>query len=287
MLQSPDQITNISKLHKTTAKEMADIEGISNQKELETPQPQQLSEREQLMVNAITASMCRELDIRFSSFSLQEIAPIRHDIVEMKSDISSLNAELGALKQENCSLVAKLAKYDEKMCYLERETRETNLIFYNIPTTADLKRTIEDVCKGLLKIQEEIRIQKAVVLREDKTRKTSTALIKFDSSITATTVLMNARNLKETNSRIGISRDMTEDERREQAILMKLKKTIQEKVAGNQIKVKVVGNSIVINQVKLKLKLKSNFFGNSTVDGRTFLQENFSINFDSFLVNSQ
>lgn len=284
LLHSPEQLHSSPKIHKV-ASNMNDV--IKTDMIPENTQSQKLSEREQLMVNAFTDSMCRQLDIRFASFSKQEIAPIRKDVEEMKSDITSLNAEITALKQANSGLIAKLDKYDEKMTYMERETRERNLIFYNIPSTLDVKRSIEDVCKELLKIQEPIAIQKTVVLKEDKTKRTITVLAKFDSIISVACVLKNVRNLKGTNSRIGISRDMSEEERREQGLLMKLKKTIHGNVAANNIKIKVVGNSIVINQVKLTLKMKSNFFGNSNVDGRIFLKENYSIDFDSFLVNSQ
>lgn len=75
------------------------------------------------MVNAFTANMCRGLDIRFSSFSQQEIDPMRNEIREIKSDVRSLKAEVATLKQEISDLLLKLDKYDEQIGCLDRECR--------------------------------------------------------------------------------------------------------------------------------------------------------------------
>lgn len=142
--QSPGQQTNSSKQHKGIINTNMHTVSVPNSTR-EDKNPCELpilGEREQLMVNAFTSSMCHELDIRFSSFSQQEIAPLRSDINEMKSEIMSLNTEIAALKKDKDELIEK---YDAKIGYLEREARETNLIFHNIPATNDVKRSLEDI----------------------------------------------------------------------------------------------------------------------------------------------
>lgn len=296
----PSQVANSPKLHKsllnTTQSSKNQFEPAKNlieqtlyQSEMDGQVEEQpkLTEREKLMLDAFTQSMCTQLDKRFETFSKDVIGPMKKDLTDVKVDVGSLKLEVASLKEERGELLAKLDNYDKQINYLQKESRASNLVFFNIPCNDDIGRCIEDVCRGLLQINEQISIVKTVVMKENKSRKTLTVLAKFASPATISLILKNANKLKGQNSNIGISRDVSEEERKERAVLIKLRKCILDNDHSKQSKVNVVGNSIFINKVKLTFKIKTKYFGNSNIDGRAFIRENFSLDFDNLLTNMQ
>lgn len=281
LLQSPpEKERSNQKLPKISTNSVLNSESDMEQKEEPV-----LNEKEAFMLKAFTDTMCKELDKRFDSFSDKVISPIRGDIHDMKGDIKSLTSEIEALKLERVDLLSKVDRYDQEIGHLQKESRATNLVFYNIPDNTDIRKCIEDVYKGLLRIEQSIDIVRATVLKADQNKGTLTALIKFSSPSMVGLILKNVHKLKGTNSSVGISRDLTEEERKDRGVLLKLRKKLREN--DKQSKVKVVGTSILINTVKLTYRSRTNYFGNSNSDGRAFIRENFSIDFDDFITNSQ
>lgn len=171
------------------------------------------------------------------------------------------------------------------MFFLEKDARDYNLIFYNVAKSSNVYQMIKDICREVLKIQLEISLRKCVIIKENKQYQTVNVLVKLESISMVDTILKNAKNLKGAHTKITISKDLSEDERRDRRILLILKRKIV--TVSQESKVKILGNSIMIDGTKLTYKSKSNYFGNSEIDGSAFVRQKFSIDFLSLANSSQ
>ncbi|KAL5289759.1 hypothetical protein ACFFRR_009654 [Megaselia abdita] len=207
------------------------------------------------------------LQSQFTGFAEQYISPINNEIV--------------ALKAQNESLIRRLEIQDKKIEDLDRLSRSKNLVFTRLPKSAEYHSIITDLCVNKLKVLEPLSIINLAQIGEEKDKKTVTLLVSFGSTTITSQILKSCRHLRGTN--IGISRDISKDEREARNILLILRKTILK--LGTSSKVKVVDNKIYIDNQKLTLK--NNFFGNDNVDGKKFLEEKFSIKFDEIVTNKQ
>lgn len=206
------------------------------------------------------------LQKRFESFSQTHIDPV------MK--------ELTHYKEENVKLREEVKNCVERISFLEKSVRESNLIFSNVPASENHFSAVEDICKNILKVSDS-EVDKLIPVRENKQQKTVTLLATFKSRRIADMIMKKAGNLRGT--RIGVSRDLPREERMARDILLKLRRQILN--TGTSIKIKVYGKNMYID--KEKLTLENNVFGNSKVDGRVFILEKFNIDFDSILSNTQ
>lgn len=244
-----------------------------------------LEPRDQTLLDNFARILCRELDSRFSSFAQHQIAPLKQEITCIKEDVSTLKSEVEALKIENCNLQQTIEKYESKVSSMEKDARDFNLIFHNVAKSPNVYQMIKDVCKEVLKVDRDIFLRRCVILKENKQQQTVDVLAKMESTSMVEAILKNTRYLKGAQSRISISKDLSEEDRRDRRVLLNLKRKITN--TSKESKVKVLGNSILIDGTKLNYRSKSNYFGNSDVDGKAFLNERFSIDFSSLANSSQ
>lgn len=197
-----------------------------------------------------------------------------------KAHIEPMMQELAKCKDENVKLRDEVKSCVDRISFLERTIRESNLVFSNVPASENNLNAIEDICKNLLKVTE-TDIEKIIPVKENKQQNTVTLLTTFKSRRTVDVLLRKASLLKGT--RIGISRDLPKEERMARNTLLKLRREIMN--TGTEQKIKVFGKHIVID--KEKFTFENNFLGNSKVDGKVFILENFGINFYSIISNNQ
>ena len=90
---------------------------------------------------------------------------------QVSERIETLEAELEHVKTENNTLLAKVQKLEEKVDDLEGRSRRNNLIFHGIPqpkgleTWAECERTLKEVIRAELEVEEEVEIERAHRLR--------------------------------------------------------------------------------------------------------------------------
>lgn len=207
------------------------------------------------------------LDIQFTKFSAQHIAPIESKLAECRAENTKLREEV-----KTCV---------ERINILEIAMRESNLVFSNVPTTSDHRKALEDICINQLKLNAPIGIDKVVSIKDNTTNRSSTLLVSFASRWTAERVIRNARNLRGTS--IGISRDMPKEAREKRNKLLLLRRQILN--TGTPLKVKVYGNCIIVD--KIKLTLENNLLLNDNVDGKQYILEKFNVNTDEIFSTNQ
>lgn len=208
------------------------------------------------IVQAIRDSIAEE----FRKHDMEKIDPIIRDVAEIKNDIRLFKEERSADQ--------------ERIRVLERETKNRNIIFFNVPYTQDANRSIIEICKGALKIQEELGIEKSVTLKTNANNQKMTILVEFGSQRFADMVIRNSKLLK--NTGIGVARDLCKEDREIRSKLLRIRKIVREKDTSQ--KVNVYGNVIVVNDIKLTYY--RDFFGNKrlNINGYNYFLEKFDIN---------
>lgn len=193
----------------------------------------------------------------------------RHDeekLIPIINDITAIKEELIASKEER-------GYEKERLIFLERQMKQRNLIFSNIPLSADPEMAIRETCKDILLIKEAMHFDKVITLKSNQTDNKMNLLVVFGSQSLAEKVLKSCKNLRGTG--IAIGRDLCKEDREARDKLLKLRKCIKEKDHSQSIK--VYGNEIIVN--KVKLTYSCNFFGNKKlkVDGFKYIEEKFGI----------
>lgn len=247
--------------------------------------PPVLDKNGQLLLQSFREVLCKELDARFSNFCQHEFIPLKQDVICVKNDLGVFKDEVVLLKEQNAILASKLEKSSNQISHLERDARAHNLIFYNVTATANVYQSILDICRTVLKVSEPISITRSIVLKNHRSTGVLTVLVKFETVGMVYKILGGTKNLKNSSTRIGISRDLSEGERKIKSSLLSIRKLINEK--DTSIKVKVVGKRMFVDNEMLIFNEKQNTFGNSQVNGKDFLMERFSINFDELVANNQ
>lgn len=242
----------------------------------------QLDTNGKLLLQSFQQILCKELDSRFSNFCKTEIGPLKHDVSCVKSDLAALKGEIKLLKDQNASLSKKLEKSDSQISQLEKDA---NLIFYNVNSSSNIRQAILEICRTVLRVGEDISITRTIILKKHPSSGALTVLVKFETLGMVYKVLSSTKNLKSSGSGIWISRDLSEEERKIKSSLLIIKKKINEK--DTSCKVKVVGKKMYVDSVMFIFNEKHNTFGNSQMNGKVFLLEKFSINFDDVVDNNQ
>lgn len=282
--QSPDHINSTTKVTKLLESSVLTDRMSEDNLDSHDDLPE-LDPSGKLLLLSFQKVLCKELDTRFANFCANEFTPLKDDVSTMKTDVSTLKEEVAIIKNENALLTDELKRSNERINHLERDARALNLIFYNITYTPNVQQSIHDICKSVLKINEPLGISRTIVLKKNAASGILTVLVKFESSGMVYKVLGATKNLKNSGTRIGISRDLSQEERKIKTLLLAIKKQIHEK--DNTIKVKVVGKRMFVDNVMFTFNEKNNTFGNSQVNGKEFLMENFSINFDYLVTNNK
>lgn len=289
LLQSPEETVSNPKLIRTSNMNQNNPLPLEEDttSALNTDQMMPLEPREQLLLQSFAKLVGRELESKFISFSQTELQPMKENISDLKSNLDALRNEIEFMKEEKSDLSKKLELYEDKLSLLDKESRDYNLVFYNIPKTSEIHSSLIDLCKEILKVSTPISIKKTIILRDDKSKNSMNVLAKFESTSMVDAILKCAKNLKGANTGITITRDYNDEDRKFRRTLLSVKKNIKQKDTSDKFKVNVVGTSIYINNHKFNYNKKSNKFGNREVDGKVFLKEHFSIDFDSFVLNQQ
>lgn len=261
LLESPDSVINHqSKITKSDNKNMP--EQLTSQQEynitpsLSNAMETNLDERDKTMLVMFKGI----IEDQFKTFAKTEIAPLTKEVTDWK--------------EENKALKEELKTCVERINFLEKIARETNLVFSNVPATSDNEKSIEELCTQQLKVGTPAEIDKVVPIGKNENKNTVTLLVSFVSRRTADRVLMKSSHLKGTG--IGLSRDYPKDVRNARNLLLILRRKILE-MRGN-IKVKVYGNTIVIG--KEKLTYINNDLSNDRLDGKQYVLDNFGIDFN-------
>lgn len=289
LLQSPERSTEHLKSPRVVimSKQKTHLDAIpeNNPNIAADTQMMALEPREQLLLQCFAKLVGHELDERFSTFSETELKPLKKDVTEVKGSISNMQLEITALKEEKVELSQKLDSFNVKLSQLDKESRESNLIFYNLPKSSNVRQDIIELCTNVIRPICAVAIRKTLVLRQNQANQTMTVLVRFDAASTVDHILRNSKNLKST--RISVCRDLSEEDRENRKILLSLKNKIKENDTSDKLKIKVINNYIFIDNVKLTLNIKNNYFGNREVNGKQFVKEKFSIDFDNFVNNQQ
>lgn len=277
--QSPDHIDSRAKIIK-----ICKTDNISGEISSESSK---MDNRDIRLIDSFRSVLCEELDARFTTFSANEFIPLKNDVTLIKSEVESLKNELAEIRKEKNDLDKKVDNCNNQIAFMERGFREQNLIFYNVAKSTNVRQSIYDFCKQELKIETQITMNKVSVLKDDKTRNVLTVLVNFGSSEMSRIVLKSAKNLKHSNSGVSISRDLSEEDRKIKSLLLNIRKLIIQQGTSNNNKIKVFGNKFIFNDKVFTYNSRTKYFGNSEIDARVFLMENFSIDFDNFLSNIQ
>lgn len=252
-LESPEQDQNSSKIIKVLSNAIKEKSSTTMINGTEGNTADNVNSGD--ILSAIRSAVADE----FKIFKTQHIQPIVEDVSEIKKELVRLKEERGMDR--------------EKIHLLERELKQKNLIFTRMPRTDNCEKSISDLCTRTLGLNEEITIDKVVVLKRTATDNTLTLLSSFSSQKTVEAILRNAKKLKGTG--IGISRDLGTEDREARKHLMNLRKLIREKDTSQIIR--VYGNQIIFNDIKFTLT--RSFFGNKqkNINARTFILEKFNI----------
>lgn len=249
LLESPEHISNTTKISRVNSS----ISEVAMPLTAEQSSPINIKED---IVQAIRTSIAEE----FRKHDIEKIDPIIKDVAEIKNDIKSFKEER--------------ATDQERIKSLEREIKKKNIIFANVPHTQNANRTISEICKGGLKMQGELFIEKSIVLKSNADNNKMLILVEFGSQSAADYVIKNSKLLK--GSGIGVSRDLCREDREIRNQLLKIRKILRENDTSQ--KVNVYGNVIVVNDIKLTFH--TNFFGNKrlNINGYDYFLEKFNIN---------
>lgn len=99
---------------------------------------------------------------------------------------------------------------------------------------------------------------------------------------TVNNILKNAKNLK--GSGISVSKDLGKEDREAKNILLLLRKRILEKDSSQ--KIRVYGNQIIINDIKLTLTKTAFDNKHKKIDGKSYIFDRFSIDVGDIGINS-
>lgn len=281
--QSPEQISERSKVLRTSLEMSLDI-GNNTADIVDTSQ---LDIRDQNLLTCFRGVVREELDSRFKAFSTQDFLPLKKDVLAVKTDLDTLKAEVQALRDEKDVLRQEGSRSNKQIEFLERGVREQNLIFYNVVKTDNIRQSILDICTNEIKVNGNLSVKRTSVLKEDRSKNVLTVLVQFGSREEAQGVLRSTKNLKNSRSRIGVSKDLSEEERKARSTLFAIKKTIQEQSNNSNVKIKVFGNKFIIEDKTFVYNRRMKSFGNSVINGKDFLKERFGIDFDNFLFNNE
>lgn len=203
----------------------------------------------------------------------------KHD----EETLKPIKDDIGLIKQEIKDLRCDREIDNERFLSLERQLKQRNIVFTNIPLSKDQNKVVIDTCRDLLRMREEIFIDKTITLKSNTDTGKMNLLVTFGSQKLADNVINNCRHLKDTG--IGVARDLCQEDRHTRDNLLKIRKAIREKDSSQ--KIKVYGNEIVVNNVKLTYS--NNFFGNKKlkIDGFTYFEETFGLNCRDYFVSKK
>lgn len=127
ILRSPELVVSSPKLHRMEqgAGSKIDDDTIIQEEEAD------LEPKEKALLSHFTKVLRQE----FTSFSKNEIAPMKQDVTNLTSEMTTVKTELEALKEENKNLHSAIKKFENKVSLLDKDAREFNLVFYNVPKT--------------------------------------------------------------------------------------------------------------------------------------------------------
>lgn len=245
----------------------------------------QLDENGQLLLANFRQVLCEELNNRFALFSKEDFVPLKEDVKSMRDELNTLKEEVASLKEDNKDLASQFERSNNQLKFLERDARDFHLIFYNVAKSTNVYQSIMDICQKILNVREPLNIRRTTVLKQDRAKNVLTVLVKFDASAMVNAVLRCTNNLRGNSAGIGISRDLSEEERRTRSLLLKVKRQIQQ--TNTSEKVKVISNKLIVKELTFWYNSKTNKFGNAEIDGKHFLRETFSIDFDNLVANMQ
>lgn len=203
----------------------------------------------------------------FKKFKDEHIQPIAKDLEVLKSQLEDLKKESESDK--------------DRISLLERELKQKNLIFTKIPQSNDMERSIMDLCSGTLGLGTTLTVEKTVILKSNTADNSSTVLATFGSIKAVDAVLKNVRKLKGT--KIGVSKDLSMEERLIKKQLLSLRRALREKHAS--LIIKVYGNQMIIDEIKFTKS--RTYFGNKhrNINARDYILEKYGI--DCNEINTQ
>lgn len=277
--------------------ESPDSDGNSNKtpRNSKTTELQLTETCETRLLAAIRKMIIDEQTTKIQSIIGQEMDK-RMVNVALKSDVESLEGDIKKLNEENLSLkniiIANqqqiesqnqlIGMHSRTLNSIDNDRRRNNLIFKNVSKGADTKTSVESLCFETLQLKvEDIKIKKVIKLSERNGR--WTLLVNFDDNKSVGAVLGNVKNLKGSN--IYVERDLGEERRQNQKILLKLKKEVSEAVLNRnpneRIKMIITGDVLRIGTSKFVIKDGKIF--NGDMEGDKYFLENFNFNVNDFL----
>lgn len=150
----------------------------------------------------------------------QQNNEIKNEITLIRTQMNTLDLEISNIKQVNEKLKEENKTLKRRVEGIEKQTRENNLILYNVEELEDtqLHQQISELMRNRLDVSLDLRdISNIYRLGRRSDSKNRPIILKLTSFLKKTEILGKASGLKGT--RIGISEDLTGEQRDQRKII--------------------------------------------------------------------
>lgn len=149
--------------------------------------------------------------------------------VASKEDIQHFQEDLNALRKENEILNEEVKKLKDKVEYLEKGQRRSNVVVDGLKggRTEDIRIEFQKICREILSVDVNIGFVRKI------NKSGSKCLVELPSPVDVDAVLRNGKNLKNTN--IFVKKDYTKNERNQCYNLRKIKHIISTREKNSKV----------------------------------------------------
>lgn len=178
---------------------------------------------------------------------------IKNELTLLRAQFSSFSTEIEAIKNDNIILREENSALNRRVRILEKNYRANNLILYNIDydDSEELHCIVKKIVNDKLNVSLELH-EIATIYRLGKKiqgqNKNHPILLSLTSNLKKKEILANVGKLKGTG--IGVSEDLSEDERLKKKVIYNHYKTAK----INNCPAKLYKNSVLINGVSYKFE---------------------------------
>lgn len=226
------------------------------------------NEFEDKIQKAVKKSFTEELDMR-----LQNVAS--------KDDITDLRETIEKQKEENDVMKQKLMNFEGQLERLDKKDRASKLIFTNVDCSNGALAAAYQVCNECMKIDSQLIVVKSAFVMKRADQRNSKILVEFENRNMVSIIFKHVKNLN--GSRIGVERDLTQEQQKIRKMLMDLKNVLLEiskgmKVFVSDVSMKIGSNKFSFKGGRLEASLPN-------LDVNQFFTDNYNINIDEYLQN--
>lgn len=236
------------------------------------------------LLTAFKNIMLEELDDKIEKSvrkSFVEEFDSRLEMMVTKEDFDTLRESIETQKKEKEDLKEKFSKLESRLERIDRNERSSKLVFSKVDCPNGAIGAAYNVCNNILKINSEtIGIRNAFIIKKFEDGK-STILVEFYERNMIGIIFKHIKNLQGT--KIGIEKDLTEEQQRIRKILVELKWRMLD--VSKKLKVHVTETTLKAGSNKFSLKGGVLIASLPGLDVNKFFEENYKINIDEYLKN--